>query len=93
MNKIHVRRMNEGVLLCFIKPISGNRYGPGVSSRASRGVTLQSSQTSAGGRESLVRRLQKERETHMVCREERESSQTSAKREGDSYGLQGGERV
>jgi len=27
------------VLLCFIKPILGNRYGPGVSSRASQGST------------------------------------------------------
>jgi len=26
------------VLLCFIKPILGNRYGPGVSSRASQGI-------------------------------------------------------
>jgi len=27
------------VLLCFIKPILGNRYGPGVSSRASLSLT------------------------------------------------------
>jgi len=31
---------NECVLLCFIKPILGNRYGPGVSSRASQGHVL-----------------------------------------------------
>jgi len=31
-------RFKVCVLLCFIKPILGNRYGPGVSSRASQGI-------------------------------------------------------
>jgi len=34
------RQREVCVLLCFIKPTLGNRYGPGVSSRASQGIRI-----------------------------------------------------
>ena len=54
-----------GVLLCFIKPISGNRYGPGVPSRESRWGLIhdpRSCPSFLGGFEStqLARQVQQE---------------------------------